>query len=231
MDRKSIDKQLKECGVKFLPWIGKDYEAGLSYNEGGELVYGDDCGLGKRILVLGERHYGAEDFESNFTRDVINDFLSNKPRERWMNFFVKFERSLACNFTKKEDSIKIWNHLAFYNYIQRSFGPATKLPNPEDYTKAENCFFNLLKVIKPSLVIVLGERLYQYLPSSYEPLGFVGSEGVTINDKEEDYSVPTWKYETPDKCCYEILPVSSPAIGYSWEFWGKFIREVVNKIG
>ena len=83
--------------VFFQPYVGKDYTTGGLF--------------GKRIMVLGESHYcdeGCADCGnvSNhhecmaFTNSVVGDYLNEeKPRERWMSTFLKFERSLVGHET------------------------------------------------------------------------------------------------------------------------------------
>ena len=78
--------------------------------------YGRNNIFGKKIMVLGESHYGSIP-SSDITRDVIAQYLNpNVEREGWMNTFLKFERSLVNKETTRQDSETIWNSLLFYNY-------------------------------------------------------------------------------------------------------------------
>ena len=47
-----LDQKLLDGGVRFLPWIGKDYDKGLSYDNEGNLILGTEKNPGKKILVL-----------------------------------------------------------------------------------------------------------------------------------------------------------------------------------
>ena len=103
--------------IFFHPWVGPDYLSGGIF--------------GKRIMVLGESHYCDRMDECrvcgdmskcrklDFTTDVVRDYLNpNVKRDSWMKTYRKFERSLVNHNTTPEESVKIWNALLFYNYLQ-----------------------------------------------------------------------------------------------------------------
>ena len=107
--------------IFFLPFIGRYYANGGLF--------------GKRTMILGESHYcdgGCCDCGNcrlyrqcaKFTQDVLRDFLDDsKERQKWMNSFVKFERSLVGKMTDGALRRKIWDSVMFYNYLQvLSFG-------------------------------------------------------------------------------------------------------------
>lgn len=52
-DKNKKDKELQEAGVKFLPFVGDNYEDGISFDKDGKLVLAEEC-PGKKVLVLGE---------------------------------------------------------------------------------------------------------------------------------------------------------------------------------
>lgn len=240
MDTKERDQYLLKEGVKFLPWIGKDYEYGLSYDEDGKLFYGTKENLKTKILVLGESHYvgeeEAEEFKSgkdqelwaNFTREVIKNYLDvDTEWDRWKNTFLKFERSIAGFQTKRSDSPNIWNHLAFYNYLQVPKSDSRMAPTNDELSLSVKPFFKLLDEIKPDVVIVWGKRLYWLLLGDYEELDVTGEEGEPII--EDDYKNPTWIYKENDGHIIRLLPVIHPSWGYSWDYWFKIIRKEIEK--
>lgn len=77
----------------FRPWVGSSYSTGGIF--------------GKRVMILGESHYceeGCEDCGNvrqhpeccAFTNSVVSDYLNESlDRQRWMNTYLKFERSLV----------------------------------------------------------------------------------------------------------------------------------------
>lgn len=168
------DKELQEASVKFLPFVGDNYEHGISFDKDGNLVLGTEENQGKKVLVLGESHYCDGDccdcgnFKlhkecAEFTRNVINEYLDeSKERQNWMRTFLKFERALS-NADPNIDSNSIWNHLIFYNYLQRPLRGTRMAGGSKDYENAATPFYAILKMFKPDSVIVWGRRLFANL--------------------------------------------------------------------
>ena len=148
--------------VFFKPWIGKDYDTGGIF--------------GKKILVLGEAHIcnaGCEgcgkvedaDECANFTSKKCIEVLLNGKTDFWTGGFRKFERSLVNHDTNLDECRKIWNSLAFYNYIQKPVDESRKMPEEVDFRAAEVPFFEVLDELKPDLILVWGvTRMYEKLP-------------------------------------------------------------------
>lgn len=210
------DKELQEAGVKFLPFVGDQYSYGISFNDNGELVLGTKENPGKKVLVLGESHYCDEDLSdeelSSFTRDVLKCYLSSEERYSWMRTFVKFERALSNTVTKFEDSKNIWNHLMFYNYLQRPLRGTRMAGDSEDYEEAKTPFFAILKLYQPDYIIVWGRRLFDNLPSEN------GEEGKYMSGIDMN----SWSYKIEDKMI-KVLPIYHPSVGFSWDYWHKVI--------
>ena len=113
--------------LTFLPFVGKNY------NNGGM--------FGKRIMVLGDSHYGSVP-QPNITRDVLGWYLDqNVEREGWMNTFLKFERSLVNRETTPKDSCEIWNSLLFYNYLQVLLDGPREAGTEQQYKDSAGAFF------------------------------------------------------------------------------------------
>lgn len=211
-----IDKELQGKGVKFLPFVGDQYWYGISFNDNGELVLGTEAKPGKKVLVLGESHYCDEDLSdeelSSFTRDVLDCYLNSEERYSWMRTFVKFERALSNTVTKFEDSKNIWNHLMFYNYLQRPLRGTRMAGDSEDYEEAKTPFFAILKLYQPDYIIVWGRRLFDNLPSEN------GEEGKYMSGIDMN----SWSYKIEDKMI-KVLPIYHPSVGFSWDYWHKVI--------
>lgn len=201
--------------IFFHPWVGKDYATGGIF--------------GKKILVLGESHYCGESCEGcgtdkcaechSFTVNVMNAHLDpNVPRENWMRTFVKFERSLVNHETDLEERTKIWDCLAFYNYLQVAVDDTREAGPIQQYRDAEQPFFQVLDNLKPDLLIVWGHRLWNLLPSKN---WFEGSK-ILI----DDYSVNNGYYHTDNGTVVKSVCVYHPSAGYSWDFWYKVIQSV-----
>lgn len=211
-----IDKELQGKGVKFLPFVGENYEHGISFDKDGNLVLGTKENPGKKVLVLGESHYCDEELSdeelSSFTREVLDCYLNSEERYRWMSTFVKFERALSNTVTNVEDSKSIWNHLIFYNYLQLLLRGARIAGDSEDYEEAKTPFFAILKQYQPDYIIVWGRRLFDNLP--YEN-GVEGKCMPIIN-------INSWSYKIGDKMI-KVLPIYHPSVGFSWDYWHKII--------
>lgn len=160
-----IDKELQEAGVTFLPFVGDNYEHGISFDKDGNLVLGTEENPGKKVLVLGESHYCDDDWKDEelytFTRDVLGCYLDSEERYSWMRTFVKFERALSNTVTNFKDSKDIWNHLMFYNYLQRPLRGTRMAGDSEDYKDAATPFFAILMQYQPDYIIVWGRRLFE----------------------------------------------------------------------
>ena len=211
-----IDKELQGKGVKFLPFVGENYEHGISFDKDGNLVLGTKENPGKKVLVLGESHYCDEELSdeelSSFTREVLDCYLNSEERYRWMSTFVKFERALSNTVTNVEDSKSIWNHLIFYNYLQLLLRGARMAGDSEDYEEAKTPFFAILKQYQPDYIIVWGRRLFDNLPSEN---GVEGKYMPRIN-------INSWSYKIGDKMI-KVLPIYHPSVGFSWDYWHKII--------
>lgn len=214
------DKKLQEAGVKFLPFVGDNYEHGISFDEKGNLVLGTEAKPGKKVLVLGESHYCDEGLSdeklSSFTRNVLDCYLDPEERYSWMRTFVKFERALA-NADTNIDSESIWNHLMFYNYLQRTLqGP--RMAGEKYYEEAKKPFFAILEKYKPDYIIVWGRRLFVNLPS----------ENVLEGEYMPSIEINIWSYQI-DGHTIKVLPVVHPSGGFLWGYWHDVIVELLKK--
>lgn len=213
-----IDKELQEAGVKFLPFVGDDYWNGISFDKDGNLVLGMEENPGKKVLVLGESHYCDEELSdeelSSFTREVLDCYLNLEERYSWMRTFLKFERALFNKVTDIKDRKNIWNHLMFYNYLQRPLHGTRMAGDLEDYKDAADPFFAILNMYKPDYIIVWGRRLFANLP--YEN----GVEGEYMPSVDMN----SWSYQI-DGLTIKILPIYHPSVGFSWDYWHEVIVE------
>ena len=139
--------------VFFKPWIGKDYDSGGIFN--------------KKILVLGEAHLcdaGCKDCGNIGNAEECADFTSkncieallNGETASWTGTMHKFERSLVNHETGLEESRRIWNSLAFYNYVQKALDSSRKAPEWVDFQNSEKAFFEVIDELRPDLILVWG---------------------------------------------------------------------------
>ena len=183
----------------------------------------------KRILVLGESHYcgdacadcGSQAHPecAGFTQKVVADYLNPaNEREGWMNTYLKFERSLVGHETTPAESRRIWDDIAFYNYLQVAVGGPRKAGTAEQYQAAAEPFFSVLNRLQPDLLIVWGKRLWDNLPSER------WQDGEAVN--VEGYSVQNGYYLLQDGWRVRAFCVYHPSTGYDWAYWHKVIKKV-----
>lgn len=200
--------------IFFKPWIGEDYETGGIF--------------GKKILVVGESHYcghcercgdaaNAEEC-AGFTTDHCIQPLLDGYTAGWTGTFHKFERSLVGHETDLNESRKIWNSVAFYNYIQKAMdGPRTS-PDWTDFRDAEAAFFETLDSLRPDVVIVWGVgRMFDNMPG-----GDRWREGGSL--EVGGYAVKNGFYRLDNDREARVLWVYHPSAGYSWDWWYKVIK-------
>lgn len=201
--------------VFFKPWVGKDYESGGIF--------------GKKILVLGEAHLcgGCSNCGKVDTAEECADFTSSNCIEllleghtdSWTPTFRKFERSLVNHETTLEESRKIWNSIAFYNYVQKAMDGSRKTPEWIDFRNSENAFFEVIDELRPDLIIVWGvTRMYDLLPD-----GDRWREGKEL--VVDNYKIKNGYYRRADKNETRVLWVYHPSTGYSWNWWHKVITK------
>ena len=237
MDINNIEKELlsNEVGTEFLPWIGNDCEFGVTYTPKGELVYGTKQDPGVRLLALGESHY-ADDFDKtdpkfhDFTKEVVRDYLAGRSGkqnfQRWMNTLLKFERSISGNETSGLESQEIWNHLAFYNFLQTPLSMPRMQPNDTELVESKKPFFKVLDLLEPDIILVWGRRLYSSLPMESDYFTGKEGEGIYIDGYRADSLIYCKKNG------HQSLAISlyHPSVGFDWRFWNSIIKKGVANV-
>ncbi len=184
--------------IHFTPWEGKNYRNGGCF--------------GKKILVLGESHYGT-DLGSAMTHDIIHDHAYSDYR---MRAYTIFERTLLGRKSDYNDSERIWNSVAYYNYVQECISKPRTSPTRHQFEESEAAFFEMLDNLEPDVVLVWGRRLWNELPCknfiSYEDCEYEGYKFRCVGYKTKNGVVVP---------CYEMWhPAAS---GYSWDWWHNYL--------
>jgi len=213
--------------VHFFPWFGDNFKQGFSVDENQNISLANKGG--KKILVLGESHYCAnlKDDIPELTQNVLDRyiaFLKGGEFEPWMNTFTKFGKALMDKDLTKEEVLNVWNHLAFYNYVQSPLSGPRLSPSDEQFENSVVSFFEVLKVMCPDYIIAWGYRLYSAMPEN-DGESIMGRAGDPILDTEgEEYH--TWLY-TIGKHSIPLLEMRHPSASFSWEYWGKIIKDFI----
>ena len=206
--------------VFFEPWVGKNYQTGGIFD--------------KKILVLGESHYcggcnqcGLEyssKCEEMNTIGMIQKLLQGHTAT-WTPTFRKFERSLVNHDTTLEDSCKIWNSVAFFNFLQIDMVTARRGGTPADYENGGKAFLEVINELQPDVIVVWGtSRLYYNMPGVRD--GWIEGEELKI----DGWKVPNGYYKLQNGKKSRVIAVYHPSTGYSWDWWHKVIITQVREI-
>jgi hypothetical protein len=210
----NLDKELKSIdGLKWLPWIGQQYDS-LDQNN--------------KILIVGETHYHDEDEPSrlkhediNFTRLAVDDFGIHRNRYNKINMYSNLHRAL---FGSSEfDSNKFWNTVCFYNFIQRPMITNKMRPTPTEFSFGWKIFFEVIKVLKPKTCLMLGitssHRLAEALQNSEFSMVGPGKWYEKISGVEPIILTLT------DNAGYEVklIFIRHTSLRFSWSKWNNFL--------
>jgi len=138
--------------IVFEPWIGDKYF--------------DSDYFGVRVLVLGESHYGEkQEMRPTITTEVVR-WLAQRERH---SFFTKVSKVLlgAGKETWLDNKTRsdIWEHIAFYNYIQGFVGNDSRIrPTYDLWNLSREPFLEVVTKLSPAVILVLGKELGRNIP-------------------------------------------------------------------
>ena len=149
--------------IRFKPFVGANYE-----NEN------------FKILVLGESHYlGKQDMKAfedkdprieNITKSVVTGYLNykktGKDYYKWMNTFTKFTNALNGKQSSIKEINSFWRCSSFYNYVQAPTKGPRQSPTKEDFKLSIDAFEKVVDELKPNLIFIWGNRLWNNFPKS-----------------------------------------------------------------
>lgn len=221
----SFNKKLHEAGVVFRPYVGENYDCGLILDNNGRLTPGTPANPGIKIAILNESHYceapDTLDDLWEFTQVMIKDYIESEQRFPWMRSFEKFGCSLKGESMNTEERKVLWNHLSFYNYLQRPIENPRIFPSQELFDQSAKPFKVVLDELQPDAIIVWGYRLWRELP--YE--GW--SEAPLLVDGEE---MPCGYYTLDSGKRVNALVVYHPSVGFSWDYWHEVIAQFISTV-
>ena len=132
------------------PWVGSLYES-----EGYR---------GRRILILGESHYGGDGCHyPEVTREGIQDMALKKGH---LPFFSRTQRIIVGGrggFTSEERH-DFWHRVAFANYVQTALERPGSRPSWEMWSAASEQFLRTVEELRPDVIVALGIELGRNLP-------------------------------------------------------------------
>jgi hypothetical protein len=132
--------------VHYRPWVGKNYENGKLY--------------GKRIMILGESHYGKELGEVNDTTSQVIE--EAEFQHLYTTRFLRMVPPAVMGYSSSdslthEQRKEFWDSVLFYNYIQESVngGPRGSRTNKQ-WSDAVEPFLEVINQYKPEIILVFG---------------------------------------------------------------------------
>lgn len=146
---------------------------------------------GKRLMVVGHQKHATIPEIQNYkhkpesynydedNRDMMGALINGKWRE-WephdRKSLLQFGKMLTSNYTFQlgtEESNKLWNSLAFCNYLQiPDFNSETRQGKDKEYFYlfAESVFKEYLNEAKPDKIIVWGKIVWPYIVKMGTPI-------------------------------------------------------------
>ena len=193
--------------IFFQPWVGSEYQTGGVY--------------GKKVLVLGESHYGDSPDATDDTIGTVNEFVCEYEGAPYQQTFLCFERALAGREINQEEREQLWNSIMFYNFFQKSTtGPRTG-PDMSVQQESEEAFRELLEQYQPDAIIVWGVRLYELLP---------GWDGTETPIKVDNDSTRVWHYNIKGKTIPAMcVHHPSSSTGKEWTYWHQFHKAFIGE--
>lgn len=134
----------------FNPWIGSKY--------------GQNSRFGRKVLVLGESHYGDRP-RPEFTIDVVRRY-GQEQRARFFTIAAKLLLGMGAGaWLSDQERAEVWEHVSFMNYVPGLVGGSSReRPTEEMWRAGEKPFLSAVEELKPDIIVVLGQELSHWLP-------------------------------------------------------------------
>jgi hypothetical protein len=150
-----------EMGIFFQPWVGKEYDNSK-----------------RKILILGESHYNDVPETEDFTKTVVERYVSGNWNHRFFTSISRVISGLSAWETRFKRA-EIWSPLSFYNYIQQYVAKDSRLGYcPNKVAKYHDAFEELLETYSPDFILVFSKRLWNDMLEG-EPME-VHSAGIPL---------------------------------------------------
>lgn len=167
-----------------------------------------------RTLIVGDSHYGVE------PRAATSDFTSCMVKDRAIEHPIAFFTRIAAMITNEvpaslAERNAFWGSVAFYNYLQELAGKVPGVPvSYERFTDSAPAFREVMRKLKPHLVIVLGHRVWNYMDTR----DAAKDESLSAKGIDDRY-LEAWRYATRGGNSALVFHVKHPSRGFTF---GKF---------
>ena len=217
--KSSFDENFAKINaLKWLPWVGDQFSS-LQYDN--------------RLLIVGESHYhdNSETSINNhnspiLTREVIDEMAIDRCYYG-TKIFPNFHRAILGN--DEFDSLKFWNLVSFYNFIQRPMNTNKERPNYDDYYYGWKNFFEIIEILKPKTCIFIGTTAANSLIHSVQDSNFKSTEVIW-----EDYISNAYAKTAiinQDNYSLNIIFIRHTSQMFSWPAWHEYLlKKIPDKI-
>lgn len=220
--------------VNFLPWVGNRYKEGI-----GPQKY--------KVMVLGESHYCtllangdcpscslencisygySEEEWKGQTIEVVDGLINNYTgtgEQQYQQTSLCFERAFCGRPLSDDERKDFWNHLLFYNYIQKSLPKENNKRttfNDNDLISADSAFREVLEEYLPDRIIIWGVRLYNAIPN------WDGELSTIQNNDGESTNVWSFHIKGKEIKAMMVHHPSTPS-GKRRSYWHSFYEKFI----
>jgi hypothetical protein len=219
MDTNLCSEEATPIHLFWRPFIGKNYTS-LPQSE--------------RLLIIGESHFynpaeGEQSLKKHQDRDYTRRSIEGTAIEREYRtngngagkIFQNLHFTLFGN--DRFDTSLLWDHVAFYNFIQEPMNTNKGRPKKENFKKGWVAFTEAVDMIKPSTCLFLGTTSIKYLPRS-----FTGKIQMIkpISDDGWLNRTASKKMTLQLQCGHQVLVkfIRHPSNRYSWSEWNQHLE-------
>jgi hypothetical protein len=220
------DPKLKSIpNLSWLPWIGSDY---FKNNN--------------RLLIIGESQYAQGETAATYQEDLARvnemDFTRNAVLQTQIQNHYKHPaldnllKALWGNVSINKE--KLWQELAFYNFVQRTMdyssfnGNKAEQPTNTDFDEGWKVFAEVIKILKPTDCIFIGVSAATSFERMMDALNIQRTERI-YHDKINS-TKPATTSVTIDGLKTNISFVKHSSAYFSPEDWNLFLEKQHGKI-
>lgn len=188
--------------VKLQPWKGKKYRLRKP-----------------RLLVVGESHYDwphrrVRDYDA--TRKVMRDDIAGYTKG---GITPRYTATCLGHWpTSLEELGSFLHEISFYNYVQVILPNRWTRPTREQWQGAAGAFEEVLRSLKPQLILVLGVETWKNLPRS------IGTAGKPL-PKGEGQFTETWLYPIGRGKTALAFHIKHPARAYNFRKFAPLFKQ------
>jgi hypothetical protein len=219
---KVFDKKLKKInGIKWIPWIGDKFVNSKA-----------------KLLVLSESHYkwhqkgagkmlNSIQFEKNHVKEHY--IKIKKGNENYISVLDNLLKALYNkNVISSEEKYNFAQNISYCTIIQKALKNINERPIKKDFLEGWKIMSEIIKIINPKNIIILGTTSINYLikePDMLLPLKLCNyKEQNTKINKAYPRKFVIKNNLNKIKC----VAIRHTSRYFSWDTWNKFIKKNID---